>query len=455
MDVENLKKTFKNGRMIVFYIRLYYDEEQRGADKMPITLAQGVNLHVVPTEKYKTVRILVRFNTRLNKETITKRTLLSSLLETNSLNYPDQVKLSEKLAELYGASFGINVNKKGNLHWLNLSMNLVNDKYLDNSHVLADAADFVKEILFYPNIIDGKFEAETFQREKENLKAYYESISEDKQVYSSLALQNLYFGRSEDQKVPSFGIIADLEAETAETIAAYHQQMLQEDQVDIFVLGDVDEAQVTALFSKLPFEDRASGIADIFYTQPSRNVIEERSEQETLAQSKLNLGYHTDVYYGDENYFALQIFNGVFGGFPHSKLFMNVREKENLAYYASSSIDTFRGFLSVQTGIDGKNRNQVLRLISIELENIRQGNVTDLEIEQTKAMLKNQYLLSLDNAGAVLENEYLNDLIPHLRLKDDEWIRRMETVTLADVQRVAKLVQLQAIFFLEGEKADA
>ncbi|ALS02248.1 M16 family metallopeptidase [Enterococcus silesiacus] len=421
---------------------------------MPIALAQGVNLHVVPTEKYKTVRILVRFNTRLDKETITKRTLLSSLMETNSLNYPDQVKLSGKLAELYGASFGINVNKKGNLHWLNLSLNLVNDKYLENSHVLVDAVAFLKEILFYPNIIDGQFEAETFQREKENLKAYYESISEDKQVYSSLALQNLYFSQSEDQKIPSFGTIEDLEKETAASIAAYHQQMIQEDQVDIFVLGDVDEAEMKALFSKLPFYDRAAGIADIFYAQPSRNVIEERSEQEQLAQSKLNLGYHTDVYYGDENYFALQIFNGVFGGYPHSKLFMNVREKENLAYYASSSIDTFRGLLSVQTGIDGKNRNQVLHLIAAELENIRQGNVTDLEIEQTKAMLKNQYLLSLDNAGAVLENEYLNDLIPHLRLKDDEWIRRMEAVTLADVQRVAKLVQLQAIFFLEGEKVD-
>ncbi|MBO0441188.1 EF-P 5-aminopentanol modification-associated protein YfmF [Candidatus Enterococcus ikei] len=421
---------------------------------MPIALAQGVNLHVVPTDKYKTVRILVRFNTRLNRETITKRTLLSSLLETNSLNYPDQVKLSEKLAELYGASFGINVNKKGNLHLLNLSMNLVNDKYLENSHVLADAADFVKEILFFPNIIDGKFEAETFQREKENLNAYYESVSEDKQVYSSLALQNLYFSQSEDQKIPSFGTIVDLEKETPESMASYHRQMIQEDQVDIFVLGDVDEAEVTTLFGALPFEDRASGIADIFYAQPSRNVIEERSEQETLAQSKLNLGYHTDVYYGDENYFALQIFNGVFGGFPHSKLFMNVREKENLAYYASSNIDTFRGMLSVQTGIDGKNRNQVLHLISAELENIRQGNVTDLEIQQTKAMLKNQYLLSLDNSGAVLENKYLDDLIPHLRLKDDEWIRQMEAVTLADIQRVAKLVQLQAIFFLEGEKVD-
>lgn len=422
---------------------------------MPIALAQGVNLHVVPTKKYKTVRILVRFNTRLNKETITKRTLLSSLLETNSLNYPDQVKLSGKLAELYGASFGINVNKKGNLHWLNVSMNFVNDRYLENTHVLEDAVDFIKEIIFYPNIIDGKFEAETFQREKENLLAYYESVSEDKQVYSSLALQNLYFSQSADQRIPSFGTRSDLENETAESLAAYHEQMLKEDQVDIFVLGDVDETTVAALFKGLPFEDRSAGKADVFYTQPSRNVIEERSEQEKLAQSKLNLGYHTDIFYGDENYFALQIFNGVFGGFPHSKLFMNVREKENLAYYASSSIDTFRGFLSVQTGIDGKNRNQVLHLIAQELENIRQGNVTELEIKQTKAMLKNQYLLSLDNAGAVLETEYLDDLIPHLRLEDDEWIRRMEAVTLADVQRVAKRIQLQAIFFLEGEKTDA
>lgn len=421
---------------------------------MPITLAQGVNLHVVPTEKYKTVRILVRFNTRLSRETITKRTLLSSLLETNSLHYPDQVKLSEQLAELYGASFGINVNKKGNLHWLNLSMNLVNDRYLENSHVLADAVAFVKEILFYPNIIDGTFEEETFQREKENLKAYYESVSEDKQVYSSLALQSLYFSQSEDQSIPSFGTIEDLKLETPETMAAYYQQMIEKDQVDIFVLGDIEESVVAELFRALPFTDRAAGVGDIFYAQPSRNVIEERSEQESLAQSKLNLGYHTDVYYGDENYFALQIFNGVFGGFPHSKLFMNVREKENLAYYASSSIDTFRGLLTVQTGIDGKNRNQVLHLIAAELENIRQGNVTDLEIQQTKAMLKNQYLLSLDNASAVLENRYLDDLIPHLRLEDDEWLHRMEAVTLADVQRVAKLIQLQAIFFLEGEKID-
>lgn len=431
-----------------------YDETEEGADTMSVKIAKGVNIHVVPTEKYKTVRILVRFNTLLNRETITKRTLLSSLMETNSLNYPDQVKLSERLAELYGASFGIGVTKKGNHHWFNLSMNLVNDNYLQDSHVLADTVDFIKEILFYPNIQGTAFEAGTFSREKENLKAYLESISEDKQTYASLALQNLYFSKSEDQKIPSFGTVAALENETAESIAAYYHQMISEDQVDIFVLGDVTEAQVVPLFQELPFTDRAEGMGDIFYVQPSRNVIEERSEQEPLAQSKLNLGYHTDIYYGDPEYFALQVFNGLFGGFPHSKLFMNVREKEHLAYYASSSIDTFRGFMTVQTGIDGKNRNKVLHLVAEELDNIRAGKVSELEIEQTKAMLKNQYLLGLDNAGALLEKEYINDLLPHTVLTSEEWIARVNAVTVEDIQSVAKIVQLQAIFFLEGETID-
>ncbi|MHC5228498.1 EF-P 5-aminopentanol modification-associated protein YfmF [Enterococcus sp. LJL99] len=422
---------------------------------MTIKLAQGVDLHVIPTEKYKTTRILVRFDTRLDKETITKRTLLSSLLETNSLNYPDQVKLSEQLAEMYGASFGINVTKKGNHHWLNVSLSIVNDNYLTNSQVLKEAVDFIKEILFKPNIIAGAFEPKTFEREKENLKAYYESITEDKQTYAALALQQLYFNQSEDQKIPSFGTAEALVEETPESIATYYHKMLAEDQIDILVLGDVNEFEVSKLFEKLPFSDREMGRSDIFYRQPVRNVIEERSEQEPLAQSKLNLGYNTSIYYGDKNYFALQVFNGIFGGFPHSKLFMNVREKENLAYYASSSMDTFRGMMNVQTGIDGKNRNRVLRLISTELENMRNGRITEMEIIQTKAMLKNQYLLSLDNAGAVLENEYLTDLMPHLRLTAEEWIARMEAVTLKDIQKVAESIALQAIFFLEGEKTDA
>ncbi|MZM02400.1 insulinase family protein, partial [Bifidobacterium pseudocatenulatum] len=121
-----------------------------------------------------------------------------------------------------------------------------------------------------------------------------------------------------------------------------------------------------------------------------------------------------------------------------------------LAYYASSSVDTFRGFMSVQTGIDGKNRNQVLRLIHEQLESLRNGEVTELELAQTKAMLRNQYLLSLDAPQATIETAYLDNWLPETQLTDDEWLSRMENVTIHDIQNVAQKIELQAIFFLDG-----
>lgn len=417
---------------------------------MPTELAKGVQLHVIPTEKFKTIRIMVRFTTLLNHETITKRTLLSSLMETNSYKYPTQTEVSAKLADLYGAGFGISVNKKGDQHWFNLSMNLVNDQYLNDPKVLPEAIEFIKDTLFSPNLIDGAFESETFTREKENLKAYMESVAEDKQTYAALELQELYFQESADQRIPSFGTIADLEKETAQTMAEYYLKMMSDDLVDILVIGDVDTAEITRLFQELPFIDRASGAPDIFYQQTAKNLIREQQERQDIIQSKLNLGYHTDIYFYDPQYFALQVFNGIFGGFPHSKLFMNVRERESMAYYASSGLDTFRGYMSVQTGIDGQNRDQVLRLVAEQLEHIRAGQITDEELQQTKAMLKNHYLLSLDNPSAVLENAFMAALLPQSQLTTEEWLARVDQVTKEEVMRVAAQVELQAIFFLEG-----
>lgn len=417
---------------------------------MTYQLAEGVNLHVLQTKQYKTVRIFVRFTTRLKKEVITKRSLLSSLLETNSLNYPDQTQLSAKLADLYGASFGTSVRKKGNLHWLDASINFVNGKYINDTSILNQAVAFLKEILFYPNITGEKFDPATFALEKNNLKLYLESLNEDKQTMASLALQELYFDQSEAQKIPSFGTIEDLDELTAEVLADYYHQMITEDQIDIFVVGDVSPAEVQAAFSEWAFPERERLHPEIFYSQPQENIIKERQIEEPVTQAKLNLAYQTNVYYNQPDRFSLMVFNGLFGGFPHSKLFMNVREKESLAYYASSSIDTFRGFLSVQTGIDGRKRNQVLHLIHEQLESLRNGEVTELELTQTKAMLRNQYLLSLDAPQVAVETAYLENWLPETKLTADEWLKRMEKVTVEDIQKIARQIELQAIFFLDG-----
>ncbi|EOT46620.1 MULTISPECIES: EF-P 5-aminopentanol modification-associated protein YfmF [Enterococcus] len=411
----------------------------------------GITLQVIPTKKYKTTRLFIRFTGRHTADEATKRTLLTSLLETNSKLYPTQTALSKKLAELYGASFGINVAKKGNLHQVNVGMTIVNGKYIADESLLTQGIDFLETILFEPNTTQDAFDEETFVLEKENLLAYLESISEDKQTYASLKLQELYFNANEDQKVPSFGDAKRLAKLTAKDLYQTHKQMLQQDQIDIFVVGDVDVETVRQRFTQWKFSDTPRVHPELYVDVAQNNIVKEEILREPVTQAKLNLAYRSGIYYESSKRMALTVFNGLFGGFPHSKLFTNVREKASLAYYASSSIDTFRGMVTVQTGIDSQNRERVMKLIHEQLLSIQQGNISEKELNQTKEMLKNQFLLSQDYVQTLIEQQFLTNWLPHMKRTEEQMIHEIMAVTKQEVQQVAKDLVLQAVFCLEGE----
>ncbi|MGX6978861.1 EF-P 5-aminopentanol modification-associated protein YfmF [Vagococcus elongatus] len=418
---------------------------------MSLVLAENINLHVIPTKKYKTIQIMIRFATEMTREKASLRTLLSSMLETNSRHYPTSTAMSKKLSEMYGARFNVGTNKKGNVHQLNLVLSIVNPKYLPHeTALLEEGLMFLNEVLFSPNIKDGQFDLATFGREKNNLQSYINSVYDDKQSHAALSLQELYFSDSEAQKTPGFGKAEDVASITSEELATYYLKMLREDTVDVMVLGDVSTEDVAEQLASFAWGERAVAENDQMYYQKPHGDVLEKKETLPVKQGKLNMGYHTGIYFHDENYFAMQVFNGLFGGFPHSKLFVNVREKESMAYYASSSLDTFRGMMTVQTGIDSQNREKVLRLIEEQRQAVIDGQVSDEVMLQTKAMLKNHYLLSQDNPNAILESEYLKLKFPQSALTDAQWLGKLESVTLEEVQQVAKNVRLQAIYFMEG-----
>lgn len=418
---------------------------------MPIKLTDGVNLHVMPTTKYKTVRMMLKFCTKLSKETITKRALLSSLFEINSKKYPTQTALRKELSDLYGASFGTSVSKKGTNHILTVGMNVVNEKYLsDEQFVLKDAIEFLKEVLFNPNAAGDQFDEKTFQREKENLADYYDSVFDDKRSYANLALQQLMF-ENVDHQTPEIGAKEDLGGVTAFSLYEYYQTLMNEDSVDIYVLGDVAEEKIADAFGKFPFQPRKRMQQTAFYSEEAAEEVMKKSEVRDIVQAKFNLGYVTDIFYQTESFYAGQVFNGLFGGYPHSKLFMNVREKESLAYYASSSLDTFRGTMSVQTGIEAQKIGQVEEIIGLQLKELQNGQFSEADLNQTKEMLKNQLLQSEDNPGAVIERIYASQLAAGKIISIDESLAKIEAVTKEQVQQVAGRIKLKATFFLTKE----
>jgi predicted Zn-dependent peptidase len=146
------------------------------------------------------------------------------------------------------------------------------------------------------------------------------------------------------------------------------------------------------------------------------------------------------------------VFNGIFGGFSHSKLFINVREKASLAYYAASRLESHKGLMMVMSGIDLKNYDQAVGIIHEQLEAMKNGDFTDQELEQTKAVIQNQILETIDTSRGLTEILYHN-VVAATNINLDKWLEEMQKVTKEEIVEVAKKIQMDTIYFLTGTEA--
>ena len=228
--------------------------------------------------------------------------------------------------------------------------------------------------------------------------------------------------------------------------------MLYKNEIDIFVLGDVIEENIFNKFKRFKFADREINTQNPFYKLKKATDIKRKTEKQDLTQARYNLAFNTNIFYHQSNYYVGQVFNGLFGGYPHSKLFMNVREKESLAYTISSGIDTFTGSMFVYSGIDQKEASHVRKIVLRELDALIQGDFNDDVMKQTKELLKNSLYHSADNANSMIERAYASMIIREPQMRIEEWAERIEGVTKAEVMNAAKEVQLRAEFLLIGKE---
>ncbi|CAM3028210.1 EF-P 5-aminopentanol modification-associated protein YfmF [Lactiplantibacillus plajomi] len=417
---------------------------------MQTQLANGVQLTTVPSRQFKTNQIIVNFRAPLRREDVTKRALLSNLLETSSEAYPDQRALANALAKMYGAAFGAGVSRKGPTHNLRLALTVANERFLASDQPLTQQAiQFLQSIIFKPLGCDHQFDQATFDRQVLNLKAAIQSVADDKQYYAAQQLNVALFQGDPAQQIPSFGTAADLDDLNARDLWTYYQSVLADDQIDIIVVGDVDEQAVADQWRAVGFSDRLTPRPRPFYHHHNNQHFVEQTEYQTLSQAKLNLGYDLPVFYRGEHYYAALVFNELFGGSPLSKLFMNVREKASLAYYASSALDTFRGVLKVSAGIDSANYDQVVKIIGEQLTAIQRGDFSDDLVAQLKLGLINDFESSLDSQRTFAIQALIDDLTQQ-PVSDDEWLANVQAVTREQIMAVAKLVTLNNGFFLSG-----
>lgn len=411
----------------------------------------GITFHFVPTKKFKTVNIVMKCKSPLDRETITKRALLPFILEQGTKDYPSEKELMLKLDELYGAVLTLTGMKKGTEHILHFQLEVANQRFINNeTTVMQEALQLFRDIIFQPNRDETGFKESIVNREKTTLKNKMESIYDDK---VSFANQRLIDHMCENEKfsIHTSGYKEDLTSISAENLSAYYDTVLDSDEMDLYVLGDINvdemEGRVTEVFTREPSNE---GL-----TKNEKHVTEPREvqyikETQSIQQAKLHLGYRTNSTYQDDDYAALQVFNGLYGGFPNSKLFLNVREKHSLAYYAASRIESHQGLLFVFSGIEPSDYTKAKTIIDEQFSEMQQGKFTEDEVEEIKELIISELKETLDSPYGIVELLY-QQVVGNKEFAPETFMKKINEVTREDVKAVAQKVELDTVYLLTNE----
>lgn len=412
----------------------------------------GYSLTTIKTDKFKTNLISVSFQSEINRKTVTERSLLPYVLRSATEKYPSKKEINAYLESLYGASLSTTVEKRGKTHNVKFYLSLANEKFLGNREpLLEEGVELLKEVILNPLIVNGAFKEQVVEVEKRLLKEYIESIYDDKVSY---ALQKLVENmcKGEVFSTNSIGYVEDLNRINGQTLMSAYQQMLNENQISITVVGDIEHEKVYEIFKNhFDFQHRSINLTVIDSEDKEINDIQVIKEEQDIAQGKLNIGYRTHTRIGDEDYLPLLVFNGMFGGYAHSKLFMNVREKASLCYYCASRLDNYKGVMYVYSGIESENYEKAVKIIDEQLKDMIAGNFTDKEIKLAKKSLINSKLESMDQASGMMAHEALNKLLKE-PLTVEEWVNEVNSVTAEQIVSVAKKIKEDTIFFLTGKE---
>ncbi|NEN81672.1 EF-P 5-aminopentanol modification-associated protein YfmF [Paenibacillus elgii] len=413
---------------------------------------QGVRVHVLPTEQFKTYALSVYVGSPLQEDTVTPNALIPFVLRRGSKAYPETKQFREKLDDLYGAGFGYDVYKRGDYQMLQFRMDVIQDDFVSSPQPLFDQAiQFLGEAITQPAMEGGTLVRKYIDSEKTTLQKRLESIVNDKIRYAAeRCIAEMC--SSEPYRLHPLGSIDRIPSIEAEALTERYEALLRQSPIDIYVVGNTNLEQVLPLIERY-FAARSERTSDYSLRAEHRSVgqVKEVVERLDVNQGKLNMGLRVRTSYADDSYPSALLYNGILGGYPHSKLFTNVREKASLAYYASSRLDGHKGILTIQSGIEIANYEKAVSIIKEQLKAMEEGQINDTELQQTKAMITGHLRELQDSAFELIAFDFNNRLsgadrtVPAL-------IEAVEQTDKEQIRRMARQVQLDTIYFLRDNK---
>ena len=412
-----------------------------------LEIGKNVKLTLIPESKFKTNLISVYIQRKLDRNEVTKNALLPGILKSGCNKYKTLGQLTDREEELYGSYLHAGASKRGESQVLGFSILSVNEKYLDEK-ILGQCIEFLNEIINNPLVIDGGFNEEYLNIEKEILKDSIMSIINDKGNYAMKRTNEIMF-EGEPYSINGKGYIEDLDNIDRVGLYEHYKEVLKTSPIEIMIEGEFEETEVVELI-KEKFQFDRGNIIDIPKEEYYKEVDKVKEVKETMdiAQGKLVMGYRCNVdYLDEEKYYSLLLGSRILGGGADSKLFINVREKESLCYTIYSTIQKSKSTMMVCSGIEAQNYEKTVNLVKEQVQKLKDGDITESEISNAKIAFINS-LNSLNDEIGRISDFYFSQSISKNKSDLDQIKNMINKSTKEDIVDAVKDIQLDTIYFL-------
>lgn len=403
------------------------------------------NLHIVNTKKFKTITVDICFREKINKDEITLRNLLKEIMVNASYDYPSERELIKATEELYDLKLLTSTYRIGNYNFLSMKIRFLNEKYTEKGMNYA-SIKLLLDLIFKPKL-DADFEKCKNKIEKSIL-----SLNDNKVKYAISKL--LESTKDMPYSYNFYGNIEDLNKITIEDIKKCYENLLTNDIIDIYVVGEVNPEEIKNIF-KENFKVKT------FHKVDNKVIVKELTprtktniirEQDDINQIQLTILCSLNSITEYERKYVSLVYSEMLGGSANSILFDTVREKNSYAYYVNSIIKPYDNNMIIYSGIHEDNEKEVIKLIKKCLKDITKGKFNDEIFQSSKNTIISSLKASLDNPIGIINNCLSNILVSSPTI--EEKIKIIEKITKEEVINFSKKITIHTIYILEGSNEE-
>ena len=419
-------------------------------DYKNINIKDGITLHEINTDKFKTNLIAVFLTTKLKRENVTKNALIPAILRRGTKKLKTEEEISKRLEEMYGAEFDCGLDKTGDNQVLKFYIETINDNFLpeNDSNLLEEAIKNIFDIVFNPYVENNGFKEDYLDQEKNNIRQIIEGKIDNKARYAlDRCIEEMY--KNQNFGLYRFGYVEDLEKITANELYEYYKELISNCKIDIFVSGIIDDKLEKIVRENENIDKANSREAqyNLIKLEKKENVqIKTIVDNMDVTQGKLILGLDVNID-DDELRYTVSLYNSILGGSANSKLFQNVREKANLAYIASSSYLRYKSNIFIKCGIEIDNYEKALNIIKEQLEDMKKGNFTEEDIENSKKGIL-AGIKTIDDEQDTQITFFFGHEVTGQKTTIEEYSEKIKKVSKQDIIDVANLININTIYFL-------